>query len=98
MGPDVYVVDWRPQAADDLIRIIRYIAEDKPERAVSFGQELRMRVEQLQLFPLRGRPGRLKGLRELIVHRQYIVLYRVKRPSRQVEIVRIVHGARDVRQ
>ncbi|MFP1129346.1 type II toxin-antitoxin system RelE/ParE family toxin [Asticcacaulis sp. W401b] len=94
MGPDVYVVEWRPQAADDLIEIIRYIAKDKPERAISFGQELRVRVEQLQLFPLRGRAGKLKGLRELIVYRNYIVIYRVKPQSRYIEIMRIIHAAR----
>ncbi len=40
-----------------------------------------------------GRPGRVKGTRELVVTRTpYIVAYRLKRQS--IQILRVLHGAR----
>ncbi|ESQ79584.1 type II toxin-antitoxin system mRNA interferase toxin, RelE/StbE family [Asticcacaulis sp. YBE204] len=92
--PDSYVVEWRPQAVDDLLGLVRYIAQDNPNRAISFGQELRAQIETLRDYPLRGRAGRMTGTRELVIHHNYIAVYRVKTRSLRVEILRLKHAAR----
>ena len=54
------------------------------------------RCSELDLFPNRGRLGRMAGTRELvIVPLPYIIVYRIK--PNAVEIVRIYHSAQDWR-
>ena len=42
-------------------------------------------------FPALGRPGRVPGTRELVVHDNYVVPYRVK--GQVVQIIRMQHIA-----
>lgn len=55
---------------------------------------LRDRVLQLALLPNLGRPGRLENTRELVVHPNYIVFYRVREAARLIQILRVKHAAR----
>jgi plasmid stabilization system protein ParE len=48
------------------------------------------------MFPEHGRPGRVKGRRELVfAPLPYIAVYRVKERQQVVEISRIYHGAQN---
>jgi len=94
-----WCVQWRPMAREDLRIIIRYIGKDNPARAKSFGQEIRDRITSLARHPEMGhtgRPGLPDGLRELVVHPNYIVFYRLLTPTRSVEILRVKHAAQQV--
>lgn len=94
-----YRIVWRPMAEDDLDNIVDYIAQDNPTRAEEFGRELRAKVLSLQQHPKlgrSGRPGLPPFLRELVVHRNYIIFYRVLDDSRTVEILRVKHTAQQV--
>ena len=43
-------------------------------------------------FPLRGRPGRVNGTRELVISPlPYIVVYRIR--ENFIEIAKVLHGA-----
>ena len=75
------------------MNIIDYIAQDKPERAASFGEEIRAKTEQLKHHPLMFREGRKRGTRELVAHENYIIIYRVKAAAKTVEILNIKHAA-----
>lgn len=91
-----YRIEWRPMAREDLRAIVRFIGKDSPVRANSFGQELRDKIELLARYPELGRQGRpgLPGwLRELVVHPNYIVFYRVLTETLSVEILRVKHMA-----
>lgn len=62
-----------------------------------FGQALRSQIGKLAQCPRLGRTGRpgLQGdIRELVVHDDYIVFYRVLAQAGVVEILRIKHTAR----
>lgn len=86
-------------ARDDLRAIVRYIGRDNPTRAKSFGQELRDKAKLLAQHPAlgrEGRPGLPESLRELVVHPNYIVFYRVLAQARTVEILRLKHVAQQV--
>ena len=88
-----YRIEWRPMARQDLRGIVRYIGKDNPTRAVGFGREISGRTAPLARYPDIGRPGRLEGTRELIVHPNYIVFYRVLHETRTVQILRVKHAA-----
>lgn len=94
-----YRIVWRPMAEVDLDNIVDYIAQDNPVKAEEFGQELRAKVLPLAQHPRLGRTGRPSlpaFLRQLVVHRNYIVFYRVLAKSHTVEILRIKHTAQQV--
>lgn len=91
-----YRIEWRPLAEADLTGIIDYIAEDNPARVLEFGEELRSKTLPLAehaRLGRAGRPGLPSSLRELVVHRNHIVYYRVLEKARTVEILRVKHGA-----
>lgn len=83
-------------ARDDLRAIVCYIGKDSPKRAKSLGQELRDKTKTLAQHPelgRHGRPGLPEWLRELVVHPNYIVFYRVLPDARTVQILRVKHAA-----
>lgn len=91
-----YRIEWRPKAREDLCAIVRYIGKDNPTRARSFGLELRdktLPLAQHQELGHTGRPGLPDYVRELVVHQNYIVFYRVLDEARTVEILRVKHAA-----
>jgi toxin ParE1/3/4 len=92
------IVVFAKEALDDLDRIAATIAEENPKRAVGFIRELRQRCEGLadmphrfQLVPRYER----EGVRRRIAG-NYLIFYRVGEGS--VEILHILHGARDYEQ
>jgi addiction module RelE/StbE family toxin len=96
MAARPYRVEWRPRAREDLRAIVHYIGKDNPTRAKSFGQELRDKTRPLAQHPelgRKGRPGLPEWLRELVVHPNYIVFYRVQSEARIIEILRVKHVA-----
>ena len=84
-------VKWLKIALHNLGSIADYIALDNPKRAITFIQELREKTNLLPEFPSVGRAGRVAGTRELVVHKNYIVTYRMKGES--IEILRVRHVA-----
>ncbi|MBF0625205.1 MAG: type II toxin-antitoxin system RelE/ParE family toxin [Magnetococcales bacterium] len=91
-----YRIEWRPKAREDVRAIVRYIGKGNPTRAHSIGQGLRDKTLPLAQHPelgRTGRPGLPDSVRELVVHRNYIVFYRVLHEARTVEIVRVKHAA-----
>ena len=91
-----YSIEWRAMALDDLRAIVRYISKENPVRAKSFAHGSRNKTKLLATNPelgKRGRPGLPEWLRELIVHPNYIVFYRVLTDAQIVEVVRVKHAA-----
>jgi addiction module RelE/StbE family toxin len=90
-----YRIGWRPKAREDLRAIVRYIGKDNPTEARRFGKDLRDKTLPLAQYPelgRTGRPGLPDYVRELTVHRNYIVFYRVLDETRTVEILRVEHA------
>ncbi len=85
--------------SEDLRAIVRYIGKDNLMHAKRFGKELRDKTKLLAQHPeLRraGRPGLPDWLRELVVHSNYIVFYRLLPEARTVQVLRVKHAARQV--
>ena len=83
---------WTKLARDDRRAIGEYIAQDNPVAAVELDEYLSARTGQLTEQPDSGRPGRVTGTRELVVHRHYVVVYEVR--TEQVQILRVLHTSR----
>lgn len=86
------VVKWTKTALANLAEIAEYIEKDNAERAKSFVLEIQEKTKGLTEFPGLGRPGRVIGTRELIIHPNYIIPYRVRADA--VEILRVQQLAR----
>ena len=86
-------IRWTEPAADDLIGICDYTEEHEgPQAARRLAQRLYEGIDSLAEFPLRGRPGRKEGTRELVFARvPFLAVYRVRDDT--VEVLRILHGA-----
>ena len=72
--------------------IAEYIAQRNQTAAYAVEEAIRQQVGRLAEHPRSGRPGRVKGTRELVVSgTRYIVAYRVA--GEVVMILRVLHGA-----
>jgi toxin ParE1/3/4 len=92
-------IRWTDPAQSDFLEILGYIARDNPAAAERVGQRLLSAIDTLAAQPRLGRPGRVAGTRELVIPRlPYLAVYRIIEATHlttsQVEILRVVHGAR----
>jgi toxin ParE1/3/4 len=90
----VRLIRWTTEASDQLEAAVQHIQQDNPIAARNVAQAVIERIEQLATFPGLGRPGEVKGTREL-VSPPYVVVYRSTEEI--VEILYIWHGAQDWR-
>ncbi|WP_394761101.1 type II toxin-antitoxin system RelE/ParE family toxin [Phenylobacterium sp.] len=86
---------FAPEAVADLREIALYIADDSPQRALTFVAELEQKAMDAASRPLafRERADISPGLRA-ISHGRYLIFFRDL--VDEVRIVRVVHGARDL--
>jgi toxin ParE1/3/4 len=85
-------VKWTVRASENLDTILKYIHQDNPMAAQAFLAEALKKIKHLEEFPLMGRAGIVPQTREFVVHKNYIVHYRVK--DECVEILRVLHARR----
>lgn len=84
---------WRESARNDLRQIVTHIAQENPPAA----RRMKIRLEAVVL-PLSEHPylyrqsDRVPGLREVVAHPNYVVLYRVA--ADRIEVVNVVHARR----
>jgi toxin ParE1/3/4 len=88
-------VIFSPEARADLQHIRDYISQHNPQAASRLAVELVAACDRLEFMPERGRPGLVRGTRELTTVWPYVIVYRIK--GDVVEIVRIWHGVQDRR-
>jgi toxin ParE1/3/4 len=82
-------VRWYPEAEDDLDEIVRYIFQHNPVAAFQLEDSLLDAAKNLAAMPYMGRLGRVFGTRELVVHPNYMLIYRIDDPV--VHITAVVH-------
>jgi addiction module RelE/StbE family toxin len=86
-------VVWLDEAIADLIDIVTFIAAENPSAA----RHLKNRLESAPL-PLTEHPylypnGRIPGTREVVVHPNYVLVYRVT--AERIEIVNVLHARQE---
>lgn len=83
---------WTPEALDDRSAIYDYIEADNPRAALALDELFSEKVRHLIDHPGLGRIGRITGTRELVVHKNYILIYDTR--VEQVRVLRVLHAAR----
>jgi toxin ParE1/3/4 len=86
-------IRWNAKALDELTAIGGHIAQFNPMAAEGLQEAIEASALPLSEHPYLYRVGRVPGTRELVVHPNYIVVYRVL--SEHVEIVGVLHAARE---
>jgi addiction module RelE/StbE family toxin len=84
---------WSDLAMKDRDEIFDFIEADSPRAAAEIDLRIRDEIRTLLTFPEAGRPGRIRGARELVIPQTpYIAAYRAD--GERIEILRVLHGAR----
>lgn len=87
------MVRWTAEALDALAAIIDFIEAENPDAAFALGDRILTTTETLLAgHPHAGRPGRVEGTRELVVHPSYLIVYRAS--GTEVQILSVRHAAR----
>ena len=84
-------LEWRRQASEDLLGLVEFIADDNPDAAQELKDEIESKAAKLPEHPkLYKLSPRVKGMREMVVRSNYIVLYR--ETAQLVEVVSVLHA------
>jgi toxin ParE1/3/4 len=83
---------WRIQASNNLQDIIGYIADRNLSAAVDLQEAIEQATSQLPQHPYLYRHGRVAGTREIVVHPNYVIVYRVTNSA--IEILSVLHSRR----
>ena len=81
---------WRPSARARPASVVDYIAARDPFAAQRIKNLIDDHIALARTVPGMGRPGRVKGTRELIVHPNYIVVY--GHDDDTLTVLRILHA------
>jgi toxin ParE1/3/4 len=84
-------LEWRQTARADLLAITDYISDDNPDAAQRLKEDIETKISALKEHPKLYRRGRVAGTREMVVKKNYIVVY--SEDDHVVSILRILHAA-----
>ncbi len=97
----IYGLRMLPAAERDVDEIARFIARDRMEAALRFYDAVQGTTDQIREYPVRSRRYEnqgvdLKNIRVCPVkgYADFLIFYRVD--ADMVEILRVIHGARDI--
>ncbi|MGG2020091.1 type II toxin-antitoxin system RelE/ParE family toxin [Pseudomonas koreensis] len=82
-------VDWRPEARTQLWQTLNYIADRNAVAASQLNAAIEAATSALPLHPYLYRFGKVAGTREIVVHPNYVVVYRV---TERIEILNVLHA------
>ena len=86
-------VIWSDLADSRRAEIIEFIMIDNVDAAVKMDILFDEADDRLSNYPECGRKGRIFGTKELVVHPNYILIYRLH--NNRVEILTVVHSAQE---
>ena len=92
-------ITWTEKASRNLHDIYEYISRDSEIYAARFVKSLIKAPKRLEDMPYSGRivpEFENENFRE-VIYRNYRIVYRLVGKNKDVEILAVVHGARDMR-
>jgi toxin ParE1/3/4 len=84
------LVEWRPQARESLQSLLTYIADRNQSAARALADDIERATSALPEHPYLYRHGRVAGTRDLVVHPNYRIVYRVTLSS--IEVINVLHA------
>lgn len=82
---------WTPEALSDRRAIYDHIEAENPQAALELDLLISEKASQLAIHPEMGRFGRVESTRELVAHRNYILIYDLA--NELVRVLRVLHSA-----
>ena len=86
------LVEWRPDARAEVWNILNFISDRNFAAASELSQEIEIATSALPEHPYLYRLGRVAGTREIVVHPNYLVIYRV---TDRIEILSVLHARQE---
>lgn len=88
----VYSVYWLKRAVNDQDAIVTYIEQQlfNPIAAIHFGDTLAQAIELISKTETLFRAGKRKGTYDYVITPTYVLVYRIKKSLRRMEILRIL--------
>lgn len=86
---------WRPKALEDREAIWDYISPRNYAAAVKLDDEFEEKAELASQNPNYGKPGRVAGTREILVRKNYYLVYEVDEHTSTVSMVRVLHTSQN---
>lgn len=83
---------WTFAAVEDRDAIYDYVEAHNARAATTLDMLFSQRAAALSGHPFMGRPGRVQDTRELVVHRNYLLIYDLT--DTEIRILRFLHAAR----
>ena len=83
------LVEWRPLARAQLSEPLEYISDRNIVAASELYKNIEAAISALPQHPYLYRFGRVPGTREIVVHPNYLVVYRV---TDRIEILTVFHA------
>jgi toxin ParE1/3/4 len=83
---------WTLEARQDRRDIGEHIAKENPAAAITMDEIFSQKARMLADHPAIGRLGRVADTRELVVHRNYLLIYDVD--GENIRILRVLHARR----
>jgi addiction module RelE/StbE family toxin len=85
-------LNWSPQSIEDRKQIYAFIAEHDRRAADEMDELFKRQASLLESFSEMGKPGRVAGTRELVVHKHYVLVYACAGDT--VAILTVLHTSR----
>ena len=82
-------IRWQAEAEADLATILAHITQRNRQAATDLFNKINQAISKLPQHPHLYRLGRVAGTREMVIHSNYVVVYRVG--VTEIEILSIVH-------
>ena len=87
-------IEWKASAHADLLEILNFISERNEQAAERLFERIEHDLEHAAEHPyLYKQSDRIIGLREIVTHPNYVVLYRVAGTC--IEVVNVVHARQE---
>ncbi|MBB5144796.1 type II toxin-antitoxin system RelE/ParE family toxin [Desulfovibrio intestinalis] len=83
---------WSPQSLEDRKQIYAFIFEHDNQAADALDDLFDNQANRLLTFSEMGKPGRIKGTRELVVHKHYLLVYTCSPGA--IRVVTVLHTSR----
>jgi addiction module RelE/StbE family toxin len=84
-------LEWKQAALDDRAEIMDFIAMDNPGAAIELDVEIEDQAEKVSLGRGASRLGRVPGTREIVAHRNYVIVY--QDVGDVMQVLRVLHAA-----
>lgn len=87
-------VVWTGPALKDREQIVFFILQDNAAAAVAMDELFSRAAGSLERAPKKGRVGRIKNTRELVIHARYILVYGIDIENDILYITALLHTSR----